>query len=375
MIAEETAIERVEKNLKRVEKKVDDIETAIRGTGNPHGGLFGEFEALKGKVTTLNTKIDGVQETLIAKIDGVESKLEAKIDGVKEIFVKMFGLFKWSVGIAAVPFCAIVIPIFIEVVLPIIKKWVSMIALAGFLATTGAQAQLIIDIYPSQDNPNQTLWIFSGSSTARYGSTIRSSGNFHVRDSWKIRTGSIGDLYTDNKPTNAVISLFPLFSSTNNQRDIDSITRRLPGAPSFGPFSENTILFSSIDVTNSPTMTAGSASKSIGSIFMNDSTFDEIGVRGTAGSNLAYTNGQTFGWVGSGILNKPISDFFISYAEAWNQNTFQGSPYFAPTRHGSVQLQIHRTVIPEPSSMALVAGLILVFIVILKNAYEKRNGK
>ena len=103
---------------------VNRINTALYGTGNLHGGLFGEFKVLEGKVTTLSTEIKGVEKTLTTKIDGVESKLEAKIDGVKEIFVKMLGLFKWSVGIAAVPFCAIVIPIFIEVVLPILRKWI-----------------------------------------------------------------------------------------------------------------------------------------------------------------------------------------------------------------------------------------------------------
>ena len=64
--------------------------------------------------------------------------------------------------------------------------------------------------------------------------------------------------------------------------------------------------------TNAPTMTAGSASKTIGSIFMNDaSNGDEIGVRGTSGANLAYNTNGTFRWFGAGIMSKPIRDFYL----------------------------------------------------------------
>ena len=50
-----------------------------------------------------------------------------------------------------------------------------------------AQAHLYIDVYPSQDNPNQNLWFFGvrgGDPTANYGSTIQSGGNYHARDSF-----------------------------------------------------------------------------------------------------------------------------------------------------------------------------------------------
>ena len=166
---------------------------------------------------------------------------------------------------------------------------------------TTAQAQLYIDVYPSQDNPDsETLWIFSGSSIANYGSSIRSSGNYHARDSWKLNAAHGVDVYFANQPTNQLVSLSPLFSSANNPIDIESVQVR----GSFGSAR-----------TNAPTMTAGSANKTIGSIFMNRglrsdlSTGDEIGIRGTSGGNLVYTNGQTFRWIGSGILAKPIGDF------------------------------------------------------------------
>ena len=215
MSAEETAIERIEKNLKTVENKVDSINTALYGTGNPHGGLFGKFEGMEGKFTALDVKIDGVKETLIEKITGVESKLESKIDGVNEKFDKMFSFAKWVVGGLAGTVVIFAIPIFIEIVLPIIRKWMTLggAGLALIWTATTAQAQLYIDVYPSQDNDNQTIWIFHGVSAAGITTSIRSSGNYHARDSWKIATRDHGvgpngpesrilrtNFYNDNKP-------------------------------------------------------------------------------------------------------------------------------------------------------------------------------
>ena len=100
MSAEETATERIERKPAR-------INTELYGTGNPHGGLFQQFPVLEGKVTALD-----------AKIDGVESKLEAKIDGVEKKFDKIFSFAKWMIVVVAVP-------ILLEVVLPMIRSWVS----------------------------------------------------------------------------------------------------------------------------------------------------------------------------------------------------------------------------------------------------------
>ena len=78
-----------------LQTKVEKIETAFYGTGNPHGGLFQQFAALT------------------AKVDGVEKTLE-----------KMFSFAKWIGGIAVVLICAVVVPILLEVILPIIQKWI-----------------------------------------------------------------------------------------------------------------------------------------------------------------------------------------------------------------------------------------------------------
>ena len=92
-----------------LQTKVEKIETALYGTGNPHGGLFQQFAAL-------TPKVDGVEKTLTAKIDGVESKLEAKIDSVEKTLNRILSFAK----VAAV---GLGIPILIEVLLPMIRRW------------------------------------------------------------------------------------------------------------------------------------------------------------------------------------------------------------------------------------------------------------
>ena len=201
------------------------------------------------------------------------------------------------------------------------------LALAGFLATTGgAQAQgLIIDIFPSQDNPTtQTIWIFGGShrtgssSTAHYGSSIRSSRNYHVRDSWKHYGGP---LYFENKPTNALFNLTPLFGSTN-AIDIESVQKRLPGGlRRTYIFDPDPFLFGN-KVTNAPTITIGGTSRPIGKLFMNEGEgtgqyyYDELGIRVTS-PNLVYSSNSVTRWFGSGLLNKPITDFLYPRHHWW----------------------------------------------------------
>ena len=244
-----------------------------------------------------------------------------------------------------------------------------------------ANAQMIyIDVYPSQDNPDsQTLWLFGirdlngniqpGTSSAFYGSSIRSSGgtNYHARDSWKMFLLPQEGLYIANKPTNEVFALSPLLSSTNT-KDIASVTTRLAGSARVtSPFYSG-LTFPST-ATNSPTIRIGNTDKNIGWIFMNGD--DEMGIRGTPPNNLVFTNGQTSRWIGSGILNKPIGDFYTATdGNIAEFPTRQGTPYF-----GRVTFGTHSRAIPEPSSFALAALFLAIFLVILKSAYEKRNGK
>lgn len=99
------AVQKVSESQTDLKNKVEKIETALYGTGNPHGELFERFAALEGKVSTLSTEIKGVEKTLTAKIDGMNEK-----------FDKMFSFAKWAIAILAVP-------IFIEVILPMLRRW------------------------------------------------------------------------------------------------------------------------------------------------------------------------------------------------------------------------------------------------------------
>ena len=87
-----------------------------------------------------------------------------------------------------------------------------------------ARAQLLINVYPSQDSTNQTIWIFSGSSSAGASNSIRTSGSYSSRDSWE----STSSIFDANKPSNQTLSLSSLFSSANTN-DINSILSRIPG--------------------------------------------------------------------------------------------------------------------------------------------------
>ncbi len=264
-------------------------------------------------------------------------------------------------------------------------------ALLSLAPIEQSQAQLYIDIFPSQDNPTtQTIWIFGNSrtgrgssSTAHYRSSIRSSGNYHVRDSWKLHSNA---LYFENKPTNALFNLTPLFGSTN-AIDIESVQKRLPGGlrrtyifdPDPFPFGNK--------VTNAPTITIGSTSRPIGKIFMNDADDDEIGIRVTP-PNLVYSSNAVTRWFGSGIMNKPITDFLHrSYLDsAFNPGDdhgvgFYGSyfqrrhdiPYFAERTSNSVGVHVNR-IIPEPAEYALVFGLFaLAFVIVRRRMQQKRR--
>ena len=235
---------------------------------------------------------------------------------------------------------------------------------------------MIIDVYPSQDNANQTLWIFSGGTG---GSSIRSSGgaNYHARDSWKIRGlgGSENSFYTANKPTNEVVSLSPLFSSTNT-KDIASVRSRLYGFPgSYSSFSTNSIWFNP-HATNAPTVTIGN-SRPIGWIFMNAGSADEeMGIRNTP-PNLVYTTNDVSRWTGSGIMAKPIGDFQLTYSPTAShlqyENMGNNAPYFSA--NNTLRVRIHRRVIPEPEEYALVFGLFTLGFVFFRHFRKKPSTK
>ena len=236
-------------------------------------------------------------------------------------------------------------------------------ALLSLAPLEQSQAQLYIHIYPSQDNPtNQTLWIFSGSSTTSGTWSIRTSGNYNSQDSWE----SASSIFDANKPSNQTISLSPLLSSANT-KDIASVNARIPGG------GKTNITFAA-SATNTPTITIGSASGTIANLFLEDggSSFsDVVGIR-VSGSSLSYSSGQSSAWVGAGILNKPIGDFFAGTFPNLITGS-SGNPRFAAQSNGSMRVVVNNQIIPEPEEYALMFGLFALAFVILRRHFQKKK--
>ena len=170
-----------------------------------------------------------------------------------------------------------------------------IVSALSFVSLEQSQAQLFIDVYQSQDSTNHTLWIFSGSSSVAAAGTLRTSVNHSSADGWQTAS----DIYNANHPSNAQITLSPLFSSTNTI-DIDSIRKRIPGG------SRTNITFAANATNTTP------VNRTINRMFMNDVTAaDNIGIRVSSTFNYGSYPGQSSSWTGSGLLEKPIGDFEI----------------------------------------------------------------
>ncbi len=221
-----------------------------------------------------------------------------------------------------------------------------------------SQAQLYLHIYPSQDNPtNQTVWIFSGSSTAASGNTIRVSSSsissFNAGDSFNLHLSqNDGNIFDANKPSvqGENVSLSSLFSSSN-AKDIASVNARIPGG------GKTNITFAA-STTNTPTITIASGSRTISHLYMkDDGILDDLGIR--TSSSLSYSVGQSSAWVGAGIINKPIGDFFggRTFNNLGAGSNPNWGPWFAAASDGSVRVVVNSQVIPEPEEYAFVFAL------------------
>ena len=236
--------------------------------------------------------------------------------------------------------------------------------LLPFLPLEQSQAQLILSVYPSQDETNQTLWIFSGSSSSRSASAqIRNSSasNFDNQDSWQVNDNN-GNIFDANKPSDQVLQLSSLFSSSN-AKDIASVNARIPGG------GKTDITFAA-SATNTPTITVGSGNGTISHLFLDEDAsgiahYDDVGIRSSGGFN--YGTGAS-SWVGAGIINKPIGDFF-----AGTFNNRADSPFFAANSQGSIRITINSAFIPEPEEYALVFGLFALGFVILRRHWQKKR--
>ena len=225
---------------------------------------------------------------------------------------------------------------------------------------------MLVNVYPSQDNPtNQTLWIFSGSSSTSYGGTtsIRSSGNYNTRDSFPIDSGNnSGNLYNANRPNNQLLTLSSLLSSSNT-KDIASVNARIPGG------GKTNITFA-VSATNTSTITiAGRGTRTIARLFMDEDSIgsrDGWGIRIQA-PNLVYGNGEASSWVGAGIINKPIGDFY-----AGTFNTGNLYPTFV-SANNQLRIVVNSQIIPEPQEYALIFGLFALGFALFHRHFQKKR--
>lgn len=107
---------------------------------------------------------------------------------------------------------------------------------------------------------------------------------------------------------------------------------------------------------------------------MNNGNVDsraEFGIRITP-PNLVYSFNDASRWIGSGILNKPIGVFDLTYSVQGFWNSVGDAPYFAENRSGSVRIQIHRSLIPESEEYAL--GFVFFHLHFQRNRQQRNDS-
>ena len=92
-----------------------------------------------------------------------------------------------------------------------------------------------------------------------------------------------------------------------------------------------------------------------------------MGIR-VSGSNLSYSAGQSSAWVGAGLINKPIGDFFTGFTF----NNTPTSPDFAQGS-GGLRVVVNSQVIPEPEEYALVFGLFALGFIFFRRRMMQRE--
>ena len=246
--------------------------------------------------------------------------------------------------------------------------------LSPFAPLEQSQAQLYVDIYPSQESTNGTLWIFSGSTTAarqqsqtRVIRTSSSANDFHQD------TARLFDNLFASDPGTGVKSLSAI-PALNSNKDYASLIGRLRTTNSaFASANLNVI-------TNTPTMTAGANSQTITHLYFRSvSQADRFGPR--VSSSLSYNNGDTISWTGAGTLaNVPISVFsprdpYIRARKIGSAGSFYGGSAGVTTQVADgLRIRVHTSIIPEPEEYALVFGLFaLGFVLFHRHRQKKRR--
>ncbi len=141
-------------------------------------------------------------------------------------------------------------------------------ALSSLVPLEQGQAQLYLDIFPSRDDTNATLWVFSGSSSGwahnNVPPTIRSSGNYNRRDTHKTSNAFLQDP-TSLTPA-ALYALTPLFTATatNAPNDLETLDYWKGRTINWGTTNTNDDIAIPSTATNVPTISyTGRGSRTI----------------------------------------------------------------------------------------------------------------
>ena len=241
------------------------------------------------------------------------------------------------------------------------------------------QAQLFIDVYPSQDNyKNQTLWVFSGDSQASLSLTglgpyIRHNALAGTASSNERDTYALQDLLfpgtRDGGFPFSIPQLYTLSSLATSSLDYAGVTN----------FWASTNTVSSLSTAaGTPNLSFSNrvangvvTNRSISHLFLyaQPGGDDWVGPRVSGGSNLTYgTNRPAVNWVGAGLIDKSISDFLSR--DPYIRNKANALGYFGASGLGNgLRIRVHSSTVPEPEEYALVFGLFALGFVIFRRRF------
>ena len=235
-----------------------------------------------------------------------------------------------------------------------------------------------MDIYPSQEYTNGTLFIFSGSTTAARQQSqargFRTTGSDWIQDTaYAFDTLFASNPGTGIKPLTAV----PASTATITNKDYESL---------IGYLRVRNTAFSGANLnvlTNAATLTVegttSTNSRTIASLYLQDATWDDFGPR-VSSSALNYNNSDTIKWTGSGVLtNVAISVFgtrdpYIRARGAGTAGSFYGGSAGQQNQVANgLRWRVHANIIPEPEEYALVFGLFALAFVFFHRRWQRKR--
>ncbi len=255
-----------------------------------------------------------------------------------------------------------------------------VVSALSFVPLERSQAQLYVDIFPSRDNTNQTLWVFSGSSSGwghnNLPPRIRSSGGYARRDTHKTSNAFL------RNTSAADYALMPLFTATATNAPNDLETLNYWGGRTINWGTTNTLDDITIPstATNVPTISyTGRGSRTIAAMHLRNvpsTGWDDIGPR-ISGSELNYgSSSVAVNWIGAAVMNKPISHFHLTTPGTYNGNRFGNALLGGWTgpQANNLRIRVHST-IPEPEEYALVFGLFALGFVLFLRHWQKKQRR